>query len=176
MANPEVLFANMNLKQQKIVEVTNPKLAFMTCLRNWLLPSLVEFLSHNTHVEYPQKVFEVGYCILHDEESENRTKEIQKLACVTIHSNANFSEAKSVFDALLLNLGLSYELQETEHESFIKGRTGKIILGNHEVGLIGEIHPQVLQNWGLENPVAAFEISLDSIRHYLKKRYVAEII
>jgi phenylalanyl-tRNA synthetase beta chain len=165
MTNPEVLFTKMNLKLQKIVDVANPKLAFMTCLRNWLVPSLIEFLSHNTHVEYPQKVFEVGYCILHDEESENRTKEIQELACVMMHSNANFSEAKSVFDALLLNLGLSYELQETEHESFIKGRTGKIILGNQEVGLIGEIHPQVLQNWGLENPVAAFEISLDSIRH-----------
>jgi phenylalanyl-tRNA synthetase beta chain len=173
MTNPETLFAKMNLKPQKIIDISNPKLASMTCLRNWLLPSLVEFLSHNTHVEYPQKVFEVGYCVLHNEKAENKTIEIQKLACVTIHSGASFSEAKSVLDALLLNLGLPYELQETEHESFIKGRVGKIILKGHEAGLIGEIHPRVLQNWGLENPAGAFEISLDNIRHCLKKKHVA---
>jgi len=55
MTNPETLQTKMNKKLEKVVEIANPRMVTFTCLRNWLLPSLMEFLSHNTHVEYPQK-------------------------------------------------------------------------------------------------------------------------
>ncbi len=164
ITNPETLFARMNIEPSRVVELANPKIATMTCLRSWLLPSLMEFLSHNVHVSYPQRIFEVGYCVLHDETRENMTRDVEKLACVNIHSNANFTEVKAQLDALLSNLGLKYELEETEHGSFVKGRVGKIILEGKEAGIIGEIHPQVLQNWKLENPASAFEISVDEMR------------
>ncbi len=164
MSNPETLFARMNLKPSRVVELENPKIISMTCLRNWLLPSLMELLSHNLHVDYPQRIFEIGYCVLHDEKQENKTRDIEKLACVNIHSNANFTEAKAQLDALLSNLGINYHLEEVKHESFIEGRVGKIVLGDRDAGIIGEIHPQVLQNWGLENPASAFEISVDELR------------
>ena len=164
MSNPETLFAKMNLKPSRVVELANPKIASMTCLRNWLLPSLMELLSHNVHVDYPQRIFEVGYCVVHDEKQENKTRDVEKLACVNIHSNANFTETKSQLDALLSNLGIKYDLEETIHGSFIDGRVGKIMLGGKEAGIIGEIHPQVLQNWRLENPASAFEISIDQLR------------
>ncbi len=167
MSSSEVLFTKMNVKPQRVVEIANPRLSSMTCLRNWLLPSLMEFLSHNTHVEYPQKVFEVGICVVHDEQKENKTDDIETLACVTIHSNASFTEAKSLLDALLTNLGIQYLLKEEHHESFLQGRVGKIIIGDNEIGVIGEIHPQVLQNWGLENPAAAFEININKVRQYI---------
>ncbi|RJS94596.1 phenylalanine--tRNA ligase subunit beta [Candidatus Bathyarchaeota archaeon] len=164
MSNPETLFTRMNLKPSRVVELENPKIISMTCLRNWLLPSLMELLSHNLHVDYPQRIFEVGYCVLHDEKQENKTRDIEKLACVNIHSNANFTEAKAQLDALLSNLGINYHLEEVKHESFIEGRVGEIVLGDRDAGIIGEIHPQVLQNWGLENPASAFEISVDELR------------
>lgn len=168
MSNPIILFSEMNIPPERVVEVINPKVSTMTCLRNWLLPSLIEFLSHNTHVEYPQRIFEVGYCVIYDEKQPNKTKDLEKLACVTIHAEAGFSEAKSVLDALFINLGLEYLLEEMEHGSFINGRTGKIIVNGEEAGIIGEINPQVLENWGLENPAAAFEIDLSKIWRYLK--------
>ena len=31
------------------------------------------------------------------------------------------------------------------------------------VGVLGEIHPLVLESWKLENPVAAFEINVQEI-------------
>ncbi len=164
MASSDVLFTKMNIEPQRVVEIANPRLTSMTCLRNWLLPSIMEFLSRNTHVEYPQRVFEVGYCVVHDEEKENMTNDIETLACVTIHSNASFTEAKSTLDALFTNLGIQYSLKEEEHGSFIEGRMGKIFVEGTELGFIGELHPQVLINWGLENPAAAFEINLDKYR------------
>ncbi len=167
LTTPETLFTKMNVEPQKAVELANPRLATMTCLRSWLLPSLMEFLSHNTHVEYPQKVFEVGYCVVHDDEKENRTSDVETLACVSLHSGACFTEVKSALDSLLVNLGASYSLTETQHGSFIEGRAGTIIIGDKELGLIGEVHPQVLQKWGLENPAAAFEINLNKLRQCL---------
>jgi len=169
LTNPEVLFKRMNIPPERIVEIANPKVSSMTCLRNWLLPTLMEFLSRNTHVEYPQKIFEVGYCVVPDENQINKSRDIEKLACVTIHSNAGFSEAKSVLDALFTNLGLKYNLEEENHGSFIEGRVGRIIVKGEKIGLIGEIHPQVLQNWGLENPAAAFEIDLSKIWRHLQR-------
>jgi len=163
MSNPETLFSKMNLKAEKTVEISNPKMLTFTCLRNWLLPSLIEFLSHNTHVEYPQRVFETGYVTVFDAKEENRTRDIQKLACVIIHANANFTEAKAILDALFLNSGLKYGIRESKHDSFIDGRIGKIIVENKEVGVIGEIHPKVLEAWRLENPVSAFEINLEEV-------------
>jgi len=124
----------------------------------------MEFLSHNAHVEYPQRIFEVGYCATHDEEKESKTREFEELACVTTHSNSNFTEAKSVLDAFLTNLGIRYELEDVDHGSFIRGRVGSILVGDNNVGLIGELHPQVLRNWKLENPATAFEVTLDKLR------------
>jgi len=169
LTSPEVLFGRMNIPSGRVVEIANPKVSSMTCLRSWLLPTLMEFLSHNTHVEYPQRIFEVGYCVVHDETQMNKSRDIEKLACVTIHSNAGFSEAKSVLDALFTNLGLEYSLEEENHGSFIEGRVGAIIVKGEKIGLIGEIHPQVLQNWGLENPAAALEINLSEIWRHLQR-------
>jgi len=170
MTNPDVLFTKMNLKPEKVVEIANPKHTFMTCLRNWLLPSLMEFLSHNIHVEYPQKIFEIGSCVIHDEKQENKILELDKVAAVTIHSNAGFTEAKSMLDAFLTDLGICYDIEACHHDSFIDGRTGKMLVADEVIGIIGEIHPQVLRNWNLENPAAAFEVDLDKLRVYLKKR------
>ncbi|RLI37228.1 phenylalanine--tRNA ligase subunit beta, partial [Candidatus Bathyarchaeota archaeon] len=150
MTNLTKLFGLMNIEPTKVVEVSNPKISYLTCLRNWLLPSLMEFLSHNLHVEYPQRIFEVGYCVVYDQEVENKTKDVEKLACATAHSNASFTEARSTLDALLRSLGLEFQVEEVEHGSFIDGRVGKIVINGKDVGLIGEVHPQVLENWGLE--------------------------
>ncbi|MEM1514983.1 MAG: phenylalanine--tRNA ligase subunit beta [Thermoproteota archaeon] len=169
MSNLTTLFDKMNILPEKVIEVVNPKISLMTCLRSWLLPSLMEFLSYNTHVEYPQRIFEVGYCVIRDDKLPNRARDVEKLTCVTIHSSASFSEIKSVLDTLFTNLGIKYVLEETEHGSFIEGRVGKVIADGEEVGIIGEIHPQVLENWGLENPAAAMEINLSKIWETLKR-------
>ncbi|MDH7478374.1 MAG: phenylalanine--tRNA ligase subunit beta, partial [Candidatus Bathyarchaeota archaeon] len=134
-----------------------------TCLRNWLLPSLMEFLSNNLHVEYPQKIFELGMVTLLDEKRETKTRDEEKLAGVISHANASFSEIKSALDAFLMNFGFEWQIKETKHPSFIQGRVGAIIVNGKNVGVLGEIHPKVLEAWKLENPVAAFEINMETI-------------
>jgi phenylalanyl-tRNA synthetase beta chain len=158
MTNPENLFKRMNCKRDRIVEIANPKVQTLTCMRNWLLPSQMEFLSNNLHVECPQKIFELDNVTILDKKKETRTRDEERLAAVTYHANANFSEIKSVLDAFLMNLGLEWRIKETSHPSFIDGRVGNAIVEGANVGILGEIHPKVLEAWKLENPVAAFEI------------------
>ncbi|HVP16928.1 MAG TPA: phenylalanine--tRNA ligase subunit beta [candidate division Zixibacteria bacterium] len=163
LTNPENLFKKMNLKKERIVEISNPKVITLTCLRNWLLPSLIEFVSNNLHVECPQKLFELGKVTLPDEKKETRTRDEERLAAVIYDANASFTQVKSTLEAFMKNFGLEWQIRETEHPSFINGRACKAIVKGTEVGILGEINPKVLETWKLENPTAAFELDIERI-------------
>jgi phenylalanyl-tRNA synthetase beta chain len=163
LTNPENLFNRMNCKKQRIVEVSNPKVNTLTCLRNWLLPSLMELAASNLHVECPQKTFELGKVTLIDKKKETRTRDEERLAGVAYHATASFSEVKSALDSLFMNLALEWQIKEATHPSFIHGRVGTAWIDGKEVGILGEIHPEVLEAWTLENPVAAFELNMNKI-------------
>lgn len=163
MTNPDNLFGKMNREKTRIVEIANPKVVTLTCLRNWLLPSLMEFLNNNQSVEFPQKIFELGKVTLLDEKRETKTRDEELLAAAISHANASFSEIKSTLDALFANLGLNWQIKATTHPSFIEGRVGAAIVNGVNVGVLGEINPQVLNAWKLENPTAAFEINMQKI-------------
>jgi phenylalanyl-tRNA synthetase beta chain len=170
LTNPESLFDKMNREKTRVVEIANPKVVTMTCLRNWLLPSLMEFLGNNQSVEFPQRIFELGEVTFLDETRETKTRDEEWLAAATTHPTASFSEIKSALDAFFMNLGVEWQIKETSHPSFIAGRVGTAVVGNTAVGVLGEVHPQVLEAWKLENPVAAFEINMQEVvKNKLKK-------
>ncbi|MCW4019448.1 MAG: phenylalanine--tRNA ligase subunit beta [Candidatus Bathyarchaeota archaeon] len=170
LTNPESLFTKMNRQPTPTVDLFNPKLVTMTCLRNWLLPGLLEFLSVNQSVEFPQKIFELGKITLSDESCETKTRDEEWVAAVTTHANAGFSEIKACLDAFFRNFGVNWQIKPTSHPSFIEGRTGAIITDTIEVGVVGEVHPLVLEAWKLENPTAAFEVNLQQVIE-LKKNH-----
>jgi len=162
LSNPEDLFSKMNLEagSGEVVSIANPRITTYTCLRNWLLPSLMGFLSRNTHVGYPQRIFEVGLCPLPDQSRANRVRDSLKLAFAIIGPGAGFTEAKSISDSLLANLGRSYVPEEAVHPSFIEGRCSKIVVDGKELGIMGEVHPKVLESFGLGEPAVALELEL----------------
>jgi phenylalanyl-tRNA synthetase beta chain len=159
----ESLFDKMNVEKTQLVEVANPKVVTMSCLRSWLLPSLMEFLGSNQSVEFPQKIFELGKVTLLDETRETRTRDEEWLAAATTHPTASFTEIKSTLDTFFTNLGVQWQIKETVHPSFIEGRVGVATVDGVDVGVLGEVNPQVLEAWKLENPVAAFEINIQKI-------------
>jgi phenylalanyl-tRNA synthetase beta chain len=70
------------------------------------------------------------------------------------------TELKSLVESVLKNLDYNYTIKEFNHPSFIESRCGEILVDNKRIGFFGEVHPQVLENWKLENPVIAFEIEV----------------
>jgi phenylalanyl-tRNA synthetase beta chain len=164
LTSPVVVSSNMHSGEAKLVELSNPRMTTHTVLRNWLLPSLLELVSHNTHVDYPQRIFEIGPCINRGENQVQPVQETRKLAAVTIHANAGFTEIRSSLDTLAKSGGRSFQIVEREHPSFLSGRCGAII-SNHggEVGIIGEVSPRVIKSWGLNLPAAAFEMEMSAL-------------
>ncbi len=163
LTSPVVVSNNVPSSQGKLVELLNPRMTTHTVLRNWLLPSLLETLSHNTHVDYPQRIFEIGPCIGRRENETHPIQETRRLATVTIHANAGFTEIRSSLDALAKNKGRSFQIKETEHPSFLSGRCGAIIENGTEAGIIGELSPRVIKSWGLNLPAAAFEADMSAL-------------
>jgi phenylalanyl-tRNA synthetase beta chain len=163
LTNKENLFKKMDLNEEKVIEIENPVSASWNVMRNWLLPSLMEFLSNNLHVEYPQKIFEIGDVVLINEEKETMSQNVKKLACCIANSKVSYEEISSLLDALLRNLGFEYKLKKIEHKSFIEGRVAGIFIKKEQIGIIGEISPQVLENWKIGMPIAAFEINLEKL-------------
>jgi len=153
----------MGLDSLRLVEVANPSSTHFTCLRSWLLPSLMAFLANNTHALYPQRIFEVGDCIIFDPQTPTGVRDARKLAAVIAHSTANFSELKAVVEAFFRSLDIKPELEESEHPSFLVGRVGNLLLNNRRVGIVGEIAPRVLEAWGVANPIVGFEVNLASV-------------
>ncbi len=163
LTSPLVVSNNAQSSQGNLVELLNPRMTSHSVLRNWLLPSLLEILSHNTHVDYPQRIFEVGRCVSRGE-NQHPIQEARKLAAVTIHATAGFTEIRSSLDALADNGGLSFQIRDKEHPSFLQGRCGAIASRDgREVGVIGEVNPRVIKSWGLNLPAAAFEIELPAL-------------
>ncbi len=85
------------------------------------------------------------------------------LGAIISHPAANFSEMHSTLDILLYYLGLEYKLEPSEHPLFIPGRCGRVVTDGIELGLIGEVRPDVLELTQITMPCAAFEISLNRV-------------
>ena len=163
LTNKDNLFRKMSMPETAVCELENPVSANWSVFRNALLPGIMEFFSKNKHHELPQKVFEIGACIIPDSKSETMYRDNQKLACGIIASKVTYDEISSMIDAFLRAVGISYELKAGKHPSFIDGRCAKVVAGGKCIGIVGEIHPHALNNWGIENPVIAFELDLDLV-------------
>ena len=87
----------------------------------------------------------------------------ERLAVITIHETANYTEMRQLLDYIMKMLKLEYTIEELEHPSFIRGRSGKVIVKDKEVALLGEIHPQVIRNFNLELPAVACELNISEL-------------
>ena len=166
-------YANMKLDEDEHVMVAQPISQDRTMIRKSLMNGLMEFLEDNKHEELPQKIFEVGDVAYIDSDTETGTKIIKKIACAVTHSNANFTEIKSITDSFVSNIGLKMILEPIDYPSFIKGRcatfqgVSKDKEGNDDIsmgsvkGFFGELDPEVITNFELEYPVVAFEIEFN---------------
>ncbi len=169
LTNKDDLVKKMNLEDMKAIEVDNPVSKNWSVFRTWIIPSLIEFLGKNTNREYPQNIFEIGEVVILDEKAETKTKNPVRLAWAFTDSEANFTKAKQSFDFFMRNLGVDYKISEADHHSFIPGRVGRVSAKGKKIAYIGEIHPQVLDNFGLEQPACAFEVNLSDLLGILKK-------
>jgi phenylalanyl-tRNA synthetase beta chain len=164
LANEVDHYQKMRRKAENLVTLANPVSTEYSIIRNDLLPNLMRNLADSKHHVFPQRMFEVSDVIKLDADSETGTDQRIHAAAVTSHPTANFTEIRSILEALLMNLGLKkWTVNEAEHPSFLQGRAAAVSFKGTELGVVGEVHPEVLNNFELENPTGAFEIDLQKI-------------
>ncbi len=148
---------------EKLVEVDNVMSLAYSVLRNRIIPSLLNVETASSKAFYPHRVFEAGEVAVYDAAQNMGSRTDLNLAALISHPAANFSEMHSHLDILLYYLGIEYRLEPAEHPLFMQGRCGKVIAGGINLGVIGEIRPEVLEFKQITMPCAAFEISLNKI-------------
>ncbi len=161
LTSREELLDRMNMKKAvDVVEVENPSSAGFGVLRSWLLPGLMDVLMKNKHVDFPQKVFEQGLVNVRVNDS---VADEEHVAGACSHGGVSFTDAKQAVDALLRACGCEAVYDDFDHPSFIQGRVAKVIVKDKMLGFVGELHPFVLNAWGLDMPVSGFELNLSSL-------------
>ena len=145
------------------VTITEPYSEDYTMLRTWALPSLMMVLENNTHRAYPQDLAEIGLAAGADDAENTGVSEHRTVAAVLARHDATYEDAKSRLASLCHDFAVDLETPATEHPTFIDGRAAEVVIDGESVGVIGEVHPQVLVDHDLELPVAAFEFRLDAL-------------
>jgi len=157
-------FERMMVEQSPHVRLLNPVSSDYSILRTWIIPSLMKTLSLNKGSQYPQRIFEVGDIVEPDSTVPERAVRKTRLACISCHADASYSEVKSVCEEILRNLSIQeWEFKPYDQLPFLEGRAAKIIVNSRDIGILGEIHPQVLENWGITLPAAAIELYIHEI-------------
>ncbi len=160
LTNERVNFDNMLRPYRKddVVGIAYSKTENITMLRTSILPGLLKSLGYSAHERMPQRLFESGSVFRMD---KSRLIESSHLAFVSEHSKAYFSEAKGAVISMLGHLGIeNYEIKAFSDPAFIEGRCAQVIAQGKQVAVFGELHPAVLSNFGLEEPVISAEITL----------------
>lgn len=150
------------------VPLRNALNAEFSVLRAWMLPSALEALRTNKHNEYPQRLFAHGSVFARGE-TDTGILETGALVIVSSHTRADYTEARQFLQYISRLLDIEITVEESEFPWAISGRAATVRVGKNEIGILGEVHPQVLSQWELEMPVAVCELSLDALFESLKK-------
>ncbi len=160
LTSKKILYEMTNRGLNNSIAVLNSKSQEHTILRDSILPGLLENLSRNIHLSYPQKLFETGTIFI----KNNPIDEKINFAAVFAHQDANFSEIKSILQSVLkIGFNLDIKTKTSTHETFEKGRTASILAHGKTLGTIGQINSQTIENYKIRVPVVGFEITLSGL-------------
>ena len=138
------------------VRVLNPITEDHTCLRSYLMPSLIRILKHNKHRDLPQKIFEVGY-VVRDGKTQSR------LCIMATASKTPFTEIKSITEGVLREINVEHGLDASDLPVFVDGRGADIIYEGEKIGFFGEMAPSVVVGYEITHPIMFAEIDLEPI-------------
>ena len=148
----------------RTVKIGNPISTEQTICRVSLLPGLLETLAINKQYDLPQYLFEVGDCSFFDESVETGAREERFVGAAMIGTHVGYADIRAVADAFAHEMDAKLEVRPTEHPGFIPRRVAALSgAGGEQIGVMGEVHPEVLDNYGLKHPVSVVELSLEKL-------------
>ncbi|MDO5714533.1 MAG: phenylalanine--tRNA ligase subunit beta [Tissierellia bacterium] len=147
------------------VMVINPLGEEYSVMRRTLLTNMLEMLSKNANRKRKQAYgYEFGNTFTKSDVEGDLPKEKMNLA-IGFYGEKDFYFLKQTIEIGLKSIGL-YPLtfeRERELPYFHPGRGAKVFYQDYYLGSFGEIHPEVLKNYGLKERVYAGELDFELI-------------
>jgi phenylalanyl-tRNA synthetase beta chain len=156
------------------VELANPISRERRVMRRSLLASVLEVVERNARIHHRLTLFEIGPVFL-PREGEDLPQEKPALALALSglrrepfwggedQGTLDFYDLKGVLEGLLEGLKVEgWRIRPAEHPSFHPGKCAALLVGQQEIGTLGEIHPLVAERFDFpDSPVLAAELDLE---------------
>ncbi|MBE0686448.1 MAG: phenylalanine--tRNA ligase subunit beta [Anaerolineaceae bacterium] len=172
---------------ENYVRLLNPIAPERSVMRQSLLASVLEVLEKNSRIRERLAFFEIGSLFIQEKENslpvEPRKLVIGMSGKRTIPTwnqedtgNLDFYDLKGFLGSLLEKLHLqSVSYKPTEHHSMHPGKTAQIMVGQTPIGVLGELHPRVKQNYDFLTPaVYVAEIDLEALLPFIPLRFESQ--
>lgn len=155
-----------NSMKRKYVEIRNPLGEDFSVMRTTLIGNLIEVMTRNYKYGVEKAwAYEIGSTFTPRELPVKELPYENRVLSIGMYGNSDFYAIKGVIDTLLEKLGINEHeyIREINDTIFHPGRTATITLGNHVLGIIGEVHPDVLDNFGMKERVYVAELNFELI-------------
>ena len=154
------------------LQLRNPLSPEMSVLRTTLTPGLLENAQHNRNHQIDTiALFEIGGVFVHDGEEKEPERVTGVLAgqigegvYSDPYRHPDFFDIKGLVEGMLEVCSVvDWTLQKTDAPTFHPGRNAEVLLGNRRIGVFGEVHPEVLENYDLPYKAYLFEFDLEGL-------------
>ena len=171
------------MDDQPYLRIINPIASDRVVMRHSVLNSVLEAVERNSHIRSRLTLFEIGPIFLASEAGD-RPDELQRLAIVLTGPRSlpgwqktdveamDFYDLKGIITELMEELHIKMQVEPAEHPSFHPGKCARILVGEKQVGVFGELHPLVHEHYDISsNPVVAADMNLDLLISLIPERY-----
>ena len=154
------------------IPLQNPLSPEMSVLRTTLLPGLLDNAQRNRNHQIDTiALFEIGGVFIRNggqQEPERVSGVLAGQVGDGVYSNPyrqpDFYDIKGLAEGILEVCGISdYTLQKTGAPTFHPGRNAAVMLGDRQIGIFGEAHPVVLENYDLPYKAYLFDFDLEAL-------------
>ncbi len=170
---------NKGLKETSIL-IQNPLSDEYKLMRPSTIPSMMQTLAINANKKNSSaKLFDISknYKNINNEVENGEVPLQENILTIGMYGDdIDFYTVKGLIENVLETTSINrYDIvRETENESYHTGRCANIKVGIDVIATIGEVHPEVLDNYGIEKRAYLAEVNLSKITKYSKvnKKYV----
>jgi phenylalanyl-tRNA synthetase beta chain len=166
------------------ISIAHPIASDRRVLRQSLLSSMLEVIERNSRLRERIAIFEIAPIFLASEEGELPDEVTRLVIALTgpralpawqgsDASSMDFYDLKGILDGLFEDLHLTAATyQPVDNPSYHPGKSARVLIEDRQIGVIGELHPQVRGNYELpESPLLAADLDLEAILTNIPSRY-----
>lgn len=164
-------FSKCKLDSTKAIKIKNPLGEDYSLMRTEMLPTILQSITTNYNKKNKNvQLFEIGKIYIDENANIEKNElpiETEKISFALYGNNADFYIVKGIIENILEISNISkYKIERENISNLHPGRTAKILIGNDKIATFGEIHPQVLDNYGICEKTYYAEIDLEKFAKY----------